>query len=91
MARLRRSLWDLGRGGFVVCRHVPAAEARELEEGVDGGFERPGVALNLGEDEAALECGEEGDGEVVRVGAVREVPGLRAAPRRRCAGMKLRG
>jgi hypothetical protein len=31
--------------------------------------------VNLGEDEAALERGEEGDGEVVRVGAVREVPG----------------
>ena len=51
------------------------AEARELKNGVDGGFEGAGVALNLGEDEAALECGEEGDGEVVRVGAVREVPG----------------
>ena len=30
----------------------------------------------LGEEETALECGEEGDGEVVRVGAVREVPGV---------------
>jgi len=70
-----RSPWDLGCGRFVVCRHVPAADARELEEGVDGGFERAGVALNLGEEEAALKCGEEGDGEVVRVGAVREVPG----------------
>jgi hypothetical protein len=67
--------WDLGRGGFVVCRHVPAAEARELKDSVDGGFEGAGVALNLGEEEAALECGEEGDGEVVRVGGVREVPG----------------
>ena len=45
------------------------------QDGVDGGFERAGVALNLGEDEASLECGEEGDGEAVRVGAVREVPG----------------
>jgi hypothetical protein len=60
---------------IAVCRHVPAVEVRELEDGVDGGFERAGVALNLGEEEAALECGEEGDGEVVRVGAVREVPG----------------
>ena len=67
--------WDLGRGGIAVCWHVPAADARELEEGVDGGFEGTGVALDLGEEEAALECGEEGDGEVVRVGAVREVPG----------------
>ena len=67
--------WDLGRGGIAVCRHVPAAEARELEDGVDGGFQGAGVALNLGEDEAALEHGEEGDGEVVRGGAVREVPG----------------
>jgi hypothetical protein len=66
---------DLGGGGFAVGRHVLAVEARELEDGVDGGFERAGVALNLGEEEAALEYGEEGDGEVVRVGAVREVPG----------------
>jgi hypothetical protein len=49
-------------------------EAREVKDGVDGGFERVGVALNLGEDEAALERGEEGDGEVVRVGAVRRCP-----------------
>jgi hypothetical protein len=47
---------------------------RELEDGVEGGFERAGVALNLSQEEAALEGGEEGDGEVVRVGAVREVP-----------------
>ena len=38
----------LGRGGIAVCRHVPAAEAREFEDGVDGGFERAGVALHLG-------------------------------------------
>jgi hypothetical protein len=56
-------------------RAVPAAEARELKDGVEGDFEGPGVALNLREDEAALERGEQGDGEVVRVGAVREVPG----------------
>ena len=31
--------WDLGRGGIAVGRHVPAAEARELKDGVDGGFE----------------------------------------------------
>ena len=56
-------------------RHVPGGEAREVKDGVDGGFEGAGVALHLGEDEAALERGEEGDGEVVGVGAVREVPG----------------
>ena len=50
-----RSPWDLGREGIAVCRHVPAAETRELEDGVNGGLERAGVALNLGEDEAALE------------------------------------
>jgi hypothetical protein len=32
--------WDLGRGGFVVCRQVPAAEACEVEDRVDGGFEQ---------------------------------------------------
>jgi len=51
---------------LVVGRPVPAAEAGELKDGVDGDFERAGVALNLGEDKAALECGEEGDAEVVR-------------------------
>ena len=60
---------------IAVWRHVPAADAREIEDGVDGGFETAGVALRPGEDEAALDCGGEGDGEVVRVGAVREVPG----------------
>src|ERR1700723_2481859 len=69
------SPWDLGCGGFAVGRQVLAVEARELKDGVDGDFEGAGVALNLGEVEAALEGGEEGDGEVVRVGAVREVPG----------------
>ena len=54
---------------------LAAAQLRKFEDGVDGGFERAGVALDLGEDEAALECGEERDGEVVRVDAVREVPG----------------
>ena len=63
--------WDLA-----VCRHVLAIDADEFEEGVDGGFEGTGVALDLGEEEAALQCGEEGDSEVVRVGAVREVPSV---------------
>jgi hypothetical protein len=47
-----------------------------LEEGVDRRFQEAGVPLDLGEEWAALERGEEGDGEVVRVGAVRELPGL---------------
>ena len=48
---------------------------RKFEDGVDGGFERAGIALDLGQDESALECGEEGDSELVRVDAVRQVPG----------------
>jgi hypothetical protein len=63
------------RGDIAVRRPTRAAEARKLEDGVNGGFERAGVALNLGEDEAALESGEEGDGEVVRADAIRQVPG----------------
>jgi hypothetical protein len=64
------------RGDIAVRRHTRAGEARKLEDGVNGGFERAGVALNLGEDEAALESGEEGDGEVVRADAIRQVPGV---------------
>jgi hypothetical protein len=52
----------------------------ESEEGVDGGFERASVTLDLGEEEASLEGGEEGDGQVVRAGAGREVPGGAQAP-----------
>jgi len=47
----------------------------EGEEGVDRGFEGAGVPLDLGEQEASLDCGEEGEGEVVRVGVGWEVPG----------------
>jgi uncharacterized protein YbjT (DUF2867 family) len=47
-----------------------------LEEGVDRRFQGAGVPLNLGEEKASLERGEKGDGEGVRVGAVRELPGL---------------
>ena len=54
---------------------LAAAQVRKFEDGVDGGLERAGVALDLGQDEPALECGEEGDRELVRVNAVREVPG----------------
>ena len=48
----------------------------EAEDGVKGGFEGTGVALDLGEEETALERGEEGDSEVVRVGAVQWMPGV---------------
>jgi hypothetical protein len=44
----------------------------EGEEGVDRGLERTGVPLDLGEDEAALERGEESHGEGVRVDVGRE-------------------
>lgn len=54
---------------------LAAAQVRKFEDGIDGGFERAGVALDLGQDEAALECGEERDSELVRVDTVREVPG----------------
>ena len=47
-----------------------------MEEGVDGRFQGAGVPLDLGEEKATLERGEEGDGEGVRVGAVRELSGL---------------
>jgi len=60
---------------LLAVRLVRAADAREREDGVDGGFQRPSVPLDLGEEEAALECGQQGHGEVARVGAVREVPG----------------
>jgi hypothetical protein len=68
--------WDLGPGDLAVCWRVLAADAGEFEEGVDGGFEGTGVALDLGEEETALECGEEGDSEVVWVGAVQGMPGV---------------
>ena len=61
-------------GGFV--RDFGPAASGELEEGVDRRFQRAGVPLDLGQEKAALERGQEGDGEVVRVGAVRELPGL---------------
>jgi hypothetical protein len=46
-----------------------------VEESVDRRFQGAGVPLNLGEEKASLERGEKGDGEGVRVGAVREPPG----------------
>jgi hypothetical protein len=68
--------WDLGPGDLAVCWRVAAADAGEFEDGVEGGFEGTGVALDLGEEETALERGEEGDSEVIRVGALREMPGV---------------
>jgi len=53
-----------------------AADAGEFEEGVDGRLEGTSVALDLGEEETALERGEKGDSEVVRVGSLQEVPGV---------------
>ena len=55
--------WDSSPGG-------------EGKEGVDRGFEGTRVPLDLGEQEAALDRGEEGDGEVIRVGPVWEMPGF---------------
>jgi hypothetical protein len=67
---------DLGCRNFVVGRDVGLAVAGELEEGVDRRFQRAGVSLDLGEEQAALERGEEGDGEAVRIGGRRELPCL---------------
>ena len=50
-----------------------------MEEGVDRRFQGAGIPLDLGEEKAALEGGEKGDGEGVRVCAVREQPGLAQA------------
>jgi hypothetical protein len=46
----------------------------EGEDGIDGGFEGAGVALDLGEEQPALKRGEQCHGEVVGTGAGREVP-----------------
>jgi hypothetical protein len=65
------------RGRGLRClRDIRAAASGELEEGVDGRFQGAGVPLDLGEEKASLERGEEGDGEGVWVSAVRELPGL---------------
>jgi hypothetical protein len=47
----------------------------EGEEGVEGGLEGTGVALDLREEESALKRREKRHGEVVRVDAGREMPG----------------
>jgi len=46
------------------------------EEGVYRSFERAGAPLYLGEEKPSLERGEQGDGEVIRVGPVWEMPGF---------------
>jgi hypothetical protein len=52
----------------------------EGEDGVDGGFEGAGVALDLDEEQAALERGEQCYGEVVGTDVGREVPGGLESP-----------
>ena len=60
----------------VAGQKVGGSRARsESENSVDGGFERTGVPLDLGEEEAPLDSGEEGDGEVVGLQAGPQVPG----------------
>src|SRR5258708_21628147 len=66
---------DLGPGDLAVRRRAVAADAGESEEGVEGGLEWADIALDLGKEETALEYSEEGDGQIVGVGAVRQVPG----------------
>lgn len=51
------------------------AAGGESEEGVDRGLKRTGVLLNLGEQKAALEDGEQGYGVVVSVDSCRQVAG----------------
>ena len=65
-----------GRRDLAVCRCVLVGDAGEFEDRVDGGLEGPGAALDLGQEETALECGQEGDGEIVGIGAVQLVPGV---------------
>ena len=55
-------------------------DAGEGEDGVDGGFEGTGVALDLREEESALKRGEQRHGEVVGVDADREMPGGLESP-----------
>jgi ATP-binding cassette, subfamily B, bacterial len=63
--------------GNISCAVDPVGDAREGEDGVDGGFEGTGVPLDLREDESSLEGGEQGDREVVAADARREVAGGR--------------
>jgi hypothetical protein len=60
----------------VAGRDIGPAVPCKLEEGVDRRFQRARVPLDLGEEKAALERGQEGNGEGVGVGAVRELSGL---------------
>jgi hypothetical protein len=62
----------LGRGHSTAFGNIRAAASDDLEEGVNRRFQGADVPLDLGEEKAALKRGEEGDGEGVRVGPVRE-------------------
>ena len=66
----------LGRGHSTAFGNIRAAASDELEEGVNRSFQGADVPLDLGEEKAALERGQEGDGEGVRVGALRELSSL---------------
>ena len=48
----------------------------EGQQGVDRGFNGTRAPLHLGKEEASLERGQEGDGEVVRVDFGRELSGV---------------
>ncbi len=67
---------NLGRGVVVVCHQALTVELGESKKSVEGDFERAGVPLRLGEEESALQRGEDRDGEVVRAHAGRKVPGV---------------
>ena len=60
----------------ILASFLPANSpaAGQGEECVDDGLELTGVPLDLGEEEAALDHGEEGDREVVRVDAAGRCP-----------------
>jgi hypothetical protein len=66
-----RTIVDAGRCGGTGSGSPGGDEG---EDGIDGGFEGAGVALDLGEEQTALERGEQCHGEVVGTGAGREVP-----------------
>ena len=52
----------------------------KAEEGIDRCLERAGAPLYLGEEKPSLERGEQGDGEVIRVEAGRELAAGRRNP-----------
>lgn len=56
-------------------RRVSSSWRCQGDDGVDGGFERPGAALHLREEESALKRSQKRHGEVVWVDARRQMPG----------------